>query len=303
MNGEVRPEDLAAVRRLAQAGRAQLSELGMSLDADSLWFNLGPAADGRADRDRPWLDIRFRRAVSMAVDRRQFVDTVLLGAGEPLDGPVTAGNRLWRHTTLPQPVHDPAQAKRLLAEMGLRDRNGDGLVELTTGKPLRVDLITQRGHAMRERAASVLRADLQAIGVDLTVSTLDAASLGERIITGKYDATYFGFLASDVDPSLNLDYWLSAGSFHVWHPLQKSPATAWEREIDTLMREVTTLPDMASRKARFDRVQEIFAEQLPAIYFAAPTLAVASSPRVRAAEPGVLYPYVLWRAESLAAAR
>lgn len=303
MNGDVRPEDLAAVRRLAQAGRAQLTELGVSLDADSLWFNLGPVADGRRDADRPWLDVRFRRAASLAVDRRQFVDTVLLGAGQPLDGPVTAGNKHWRNTALPQPVHDPAQARALLAEMGLRDRDGDGLVDLPSGKPLRVDLITQRGHAIRERAASVIKADLRAVGVDLTISTLDAPALGERITKGQYDATYFGFYASDVDPSLNLDYWLSNGSFHVWHPQQTTPATPWEKEIDTLMQEVTTLPDMAARKARFDRVQAIFAEQLPAIYFAAPTLAVASSHRVRGAEPGFLYPYVYWRAETLAAAR
>jgi peptide/nickel transport system substrate-binding protein len=216
---------------------------------------------------------------------------------------VTPGNRAWRNTSLPQATHDPAQARALLAAMGLRDRTGDGLVELPSGKPLRVDLVTQRGHGMRERAASVLKADLSAIGVDLSVSTFDAPTLGERLTTGKYDATYFGFYVSDADPSLNLDYWLSAGSFHVWNPRQKTPATEWEREIDGLMREVTTLPDMPARKVRFDRVQQIFAEHLPAIYFAAPTLSVATSPRVRGAEPGVLYPYVLWRADVLSAAR
>jgi peptide/nickel transport system substrate-binding protein len=303
MNAEVRPEDLAAVRKLAQAGRAQIADLGDALDADSLWFNLAPAADGRRSADRPWLDVRFRRAVSLAVDRTQFVNTVLLGAGEPLDGPVTPGNRAWRNANLPRAAHDPARARALLDEMGLRDRNGDGLVDLTNGKPLRIDLITQRGHAIRERAASVLKADLAAAGIDLTVSTVDAPTLGERITTGKYDATYFGFSVSDNDPSLNLDYWLSAGSFHVWYPRQTAPATEWEREIDDLMREVTTLPDLAARKARFDRVQEIFAAQLPAIYFAAPTLSVATSPRVRGAEPGVLFPYVLWRADTLAVAQ
>ena len=45
------------------------------------------------------------------------------------------------------------------------------------------------------------------------------------------------------------------------------------------------------------------AAQLPAIYFAAPTLSVATSPRVRGSEPGLLYPYVLWRADVLAAGR
>jgi peptide/nickel transport system substrate-binding protein len=302
MNGEVRPEDLAAVRRLARDGRAKLTELGVALDADSLWFNLGPAADKRPDSERPWLDVRFRRAVSLAVNRPQFVDAVMLGAGAPLDGPVTAGNRVWRNSSLPAVTYDPAQARALLAAAGLTDRNGDGLLESRSGKPLTIALITQRGHAMRERAASVLKDELRAVGLDLSIATFDAPSLGERINSGAYDATYFGFYVSDPDPSTNLDYWLSSGSFHVWHPGQKTPATEWERELDAMMREVTTLSDQAARKARFDRVQQLFVEQLPAIYIAAPTMAVATSPRVRDAEPGAIYPYVLWRADTLAAA-
>jgi peptide/nickel transport system substrate-binding protein len=299
---EVRPEDLAAARRLAQAGRARLADLGVSLDADSLWFNLGPDADKRPDSERPWLDARFRRAVSLAVDRQQFVDTVMLGAGTPIAGPVTPGNRVWRNTSLAPAAYDPAQARTLLAAVGLTDRDGNGLLETRSGKPLRVELLTQIGHAMRERAASVLKEDLRAIGIEVNIAAFDAPTLGERITNGRYDATYFGFTVSDPDPTTNLDYWLSAGSFHVWHPRQKAPATPWEREIDELMHEVTTLGDQAARKARFDRVQELFAEQAPAIYFAAPNLSVVMSPRVLGGEPGAVYPFVLWRADTLAAA-
>jgi peptide/nickel transport system substrate-binding protein len=302
MNSEVRPEDLAAMRRLAQAGRAQVAELGVAVDADSLWFNLGPARNGRPDAERPWLDANFRRAISHAVDRQQFVDAVMLGAGTPIYGPVTPGNRLWHDAAVPPAAYDVARARALFAAAGLTDRNGDGTLETRSGKPVRIELFTQRGHAMRERAASVLKADLEAVGLDVDVVTFDAPALGERLTKGAYDATYFGINASDVDPSTNLDYWLSSGSFHVWHPLQKVPATDWEREIDTLMREVTVLGDPAARKARFDRVQRLFAEHQPAIFFAAPRIVVATSPRVDHEQPGVLYPYVLWRADTLAAA-
>ena len=230
-HGEVRAEDLAAVQRLAQNGRAQVAELGVALDADSLWFNLGFDAHGRPDAERPWLDVNVRRAISLAVDRQEFVDTVMLGAGTPLAGPVTPGNRAWFDATLPPVPHDLPRARALLAAAGLTDRDGDGLLDTRTGRPARVELLTQRGHAMRERGASVIREDLRALGLDVSVATFDAGTLGERLTKGDYDATYFGFTTSDPDPSTNLDYWLSSGSFHVWHPAQKTPATAWEREI------------------------------------------------------------------------
>jgi peptide/nickel transport system substrate-binding protein len=298
LHAEVRADDLAAVRKMAQAGRLRLFELGVGVDADSLWFNLAPA---RASMKRPWHDARFRRAISHAVDRRAFVDTVYLGAGVPLFGPVTPGNRLWYVKDLPTDAHDLGRARNLLAEIGLTDRDGDGTLENRDGSPLRIELLTQKGHGARERAAAVLAADLKAVGIPVDVVTLEAGALGARLTKGEYDATYFGPSTSDTDPSSNLDYWLSSGNFHLWHPRQKSPATPWEKQVDAWMREITSTSDAAARQARFADVQRLFAAEIPAIYFAAPTINVVTSPRVAGIEPGLLFPQVLWRADTLAA--
>ena len=123
---------------------------------------------------RPWPDVRFRRAVAHAVDRQAFVDTVFLGAGTPIDGPITPGNRAWHADGLPQYPYDPAKAKALLAEVGLTDRNGDGPLDLG-GKPLAIELLTQRGHAGRERGSAVIAADLQKAGLTVDVVALDVA--------------------------------------------------------------------------------------------------------------------------------
>ena len=136
----------------------------------------------------------------------------------------------------------------------------------------------------------------------MDVVTLEAGALGARLTRGEYEAAYFGVSTSDTDPSTNLDYWLSSGNFHMWHPQQASPATPWERQVDTWMREITTTSDLETRRARFADVQRLFAAEIPAIFFAAPTLHVATSPRVTGIQPGSVFPYVLWRADTLAAA-
>jgi len=127
---------------------------------------------------------------------------------------------------------------------------------------------------------------------------IDAFSI-ERINKGTYDAIYYGISSGDTDPSVNLDYWLSTGSFHVWNPAQAKPATPWEAEIDRLMQELTGLTDASARQARFAKVQEIFVTNLPAIFLAAPNLTTATSARVEGLEPGPLYPYLLWRADTM----
>ena len=91
----VAPESYAIVKRAADAGRVTLIDLGVAYDADSFWFNLKPGAFS-ADPRASWLQRdELRRAISMAVDRQRFADTVFLGAGVPVYGPVTPGNKKW----------------------------------------------------------------------------------------------------------------------------------------------------------------------------------------------------------------
>jgi hypothetical protein len=49
----------------------------------------------------------------------------------------------------------------------------------------------------------------------------------------------------------------------------------------------------------FDEVQEVFAEYVPALYFAAPRVVIATSSRVTNARPALLEPMMLWNADTL----
>jgi peptide/nickel transport system substrate-binding protein len=298
MNADIRPDDLRAVRALGAAGKVRLFDIGPAVDQDMFWFNLGPDARKPAVA-RPWLDRGVRRAVAHAVDRAAFVNTVYLGAGVQADGPIPPGNRVWHSDKLPIYGYDLPRARALLAEAGLKDVNADGIFETSAGKPLTIELLTQRGHAIRVRAAEVIASDLEDAGLTVNVVALDVAALLDRLDAGTYDAAYFAISASDTDPSANLDFWLSSGSFHLWHPKQKAPATPWEAEIDRLMHELTGLTDLKVRRAKFERVQQIMVAELPTISFAAPALVTATSMRVDGLAPAPIHPYLLWRADTM----
>lgn len=300
---EVRAEDYAALKRLADTGRMQLLDLGVGLDPDSFWFNLNPRSPA-ADPARPWLQrVELRRAISLAVDRQAYADTVFLGAGVPVYGPITPGNTRWYDPDLPRPPADPARAAQLLADIGLADRDGDGMLEDQQGTPARFTLLTQKGNTALERGAAVIRDDLARIGLGVDVVPLEVGALVDRLQRGDYEAIFFRFLTTDFDPALNLDFWLSSGGAHVWNPLQPKAATEWERQIDELMHQQTATLDEAERKALFNRVQRIFADELPIIHFAAPRVYMAVSARVVNATPALLRPMVLWNPDALAVRR
>ncbi|HEX4913974.1 MAG TPA: hypothetical protein VFV51_08450, partial [Vicinamibacterales bacterium] len=77
------------------------------------------------------------------------------------------------------------------------------------------------------------------------------------------------------------------------------PATEWEKEIDDLMMQVTSLPDPAERRRVFEQVQKIFAENLPALYFVAPRLHMGVSERLGGLEPAILRPQLLWNVDRI----
>jgi peptide/nickel transport system substrate-binding protein len=298
---EVRPEDYATLKAAADGGKIRLTDLGVGLDADSMWFNLrpGPTPARRAWLQRPEL----RRAISHAVDRKAFVDTVFLGAAVPVFGPITPANTRWAAAGLPKFDYDAAEARRLLASIGLADRNGDGVLEDRSGAPAEITLITQKGNTALERGAAFIRDELARIGLVLHVVALDSGAAFDRYERGDYEAVYLRVWMTGLDPALNIEYWLSSGGTHLWNPSQKKPVTEWERQIDDLMRRQVASGDQATRKDLFDQAQRIFAEQLPVLHFAAPRMYVATSTRVRDAAPSPMRPAaLLWSADTLSVA-
>jgi peptide/nickel transport system substrate-binding protein len=301
MTSEVRPEDYAPLKRAADAGRIQIFDLGVSLDPDSFWINLKPGAFGRDPR-AGWLQREeLRHAISLAVDRKVFADVVFLGAGEPVFGPVTAANRKWYSADVPRTPHDPVRAKELLANIGLVDRNGDGALDDPRGGAARFTLSTMKGQTALERGAAVIRDELKKVGLTIDLALLEGNALVTRLRTGQgYEAAYFHLGTTDTDHALNQEFWTSGGGVHVWHLGQKTPATPWEARIDLLMARYATALDEPERKKAFDEVQQIFAEHLPVLHFAAPRVFAAASARLTGLTPVVLRPQFLWSPDAIA---
>ena len=300
MTSEISPEAYAPLKRAADQGRVKLLDLGVSRNADGLWFNLKPGALG-ADSRAAWLQRdELRRAISMAVDRKLFADTVFFGAGVPVYGPETPANKIWYWPGLPQTPHDPAAARQLLASIGLTDRNGDGQLEDAQNRPARFTLLTQKGRPNLERGAAVIRDELKKIGLVVDVVTLDGSAVIDQFLHARYEAIYFNADKTDLDPGTNPDFWFSFGSAHMWNLEEKAPATPWERRIDELMTRQIAATDLGERKTLYHDVQKVFAEHEPIVYFVAPRIYVAHASRVTNLQPAEYRPQLLWRPDTVA---
>ena len=271
---------------------------GTGLDAEEFWFNQSPAAPLPEYKKAWFRTTEFRRAVSTAINREDICRIVYFGYAKPAYGPVSPSNHFWFDAALPAPNHDPQAALRLLEKAGFR-YDGQVLKD-SAGHPVEFTVVTNSGNAAREKMATMIQQDLSQIGIRVKVVTLDFPSLIERMTkTFDYDACILGLVNTDLDPDSQMTVWLSSGENHQWNPSQKTPATAWEAEIDALMREQASALNEKQRKAKFDRVQQIVAEQQPFIYLVNKDVLTAVSPAVVGADPAVLNPQVFWNIETL----
>jgi peptide/nickel transport system substrate-binding protein len=109
----------------------------------------------------------------------------------------------------------------------------------------------------------------------------------------------FGFTTTDVMPDIQADLWLSTGSNHFWYPNQPKPATAWERQIDSLTTELVRTQDTAVRQKLFFQIQEIWNREMPAIPIVSQDVLAGWKTRVGNLRPSILRPHLIWNAEEL----
>lgn len=299
---ELRPDDYVPVRRAEEEGKLTLIEGGIGLDADALWFCMKPEIK-KSDRRFPFVQKReFRQALSHAVDREEFAQTVFLGEAMPVWGPITPGNKLWFSPNVPRYPHDLNRARDLLKSIGLEDRNNNGVVETADGVEARFTVVTQRGRSDYERGVAMVRDHAARIGIVFDPAPLEYPTMIQRLLACDYDAIYMRPFFSHLDPAGNMDFWLSSGSTHLWNMGQKTPATDWETRIDTVMREQEATLDPERRRELFNDAQRILAENVPALYLVAPRLYFAHSKRTLGVVPSVMRPPILWNADSLSVA-
>ena len=293
-----------AVLQKEQAMRGyHLYDLGAGFEYNFLFFNLNDlAAKGHPEiaKKQSWFqDVRFRQAVSAAVDRDSIISLVYHGRATALWGNVTPGNKLWIDNALPHPTQSLDRARQLLKSAGFSLKSDGTLVD-AQGTPVEFSILTSSSNAQRSKMATLIQDDLSKLGMNVHVVSLEFRAMVDRLLNSyDYEAAVMGLVTGDADPTPEMNVWLSSGETHLWHPEQAKPATEWEAEIDRLMQQQMTTLDYAKRKHLYDRVQEIIAENVPVICLASPSILVGARDRVGNFRPAILDPYALWNVEQL----
>jgi peptide/nickel transport system substrate-binding protein len=282
---------------------SQLADMGPSLEYNFLLFNLndlsGKKLDEVADKQAWFRDLKFRQAISAAVDRESIVRLVYGTRGTALWGNVGPGNRLWINLAIPHPARSVESARQLLKAAGY-SWNAAGQLLDAAMRPVEFTIITNSSNSQRLKMATLLQDDLSHLGMQVHVVPLEFRAVIDRVFQSfEYDAAIMGLGGGDADPNPEMNVWAFNGTSHLWHLGESQPATDWERELDQLMQQQMVTLDYAKRKQLYDRAQQLIAENLPFIFLGTPNILAGADARVGNFHPAVLDPFTLWNADEL----
>lgn len=210
----------------------------------------GEIVAGMNNARKPFDDLRVRRALMHAIDRKALVEGAYSGFGQPIGSHFSPNHPAYVDTTSAVP-HDLAKAKALLREAGY----GSGL-SITIKTP-------QMAYA--SRSAELISAMLAEVGVEAKiVPTEFPAKWIEEVFKSKdFDMT----IVAHAEP-LDIDIY---GRDTYYFGYKSEP-------FRTLLAEIARTPDEAARFELYRRAERMLADDVPALFlFQLPKLGVWSA--------------------------
>ncbi len=287
-----------------------LYDLGPDLNTNFLWFNLNTVKKPTAGKKigDPYVDrIKyewfsnpvFRRAVSMAIDRQAMIPSVFFGEGHKNWAIATPANKIFHSPDLVRYDYNVEESKKLLAGLGFKDGNGDGVLEDKRGNPVTFTLKTNSDNTLRIGLANFVKDDLAKVGINVVLAPAEFNTIITNIRADfQYDALLLG-LQSGVppDPAMMQNVYRSSGLTHFWNMAQPRPETPEEARIDRLMDEIITVQDIEARKKAYKEVETIVNEQAWFIWLPIANQKVPVSNRFGNIRPSILPHRVIWNNE------
>lgn len=208
-------------------------------------------------KDTPFADIRVRKALSLAIDREAIAQYVLFGMGRAGIAPFP-DTMAFADKSIAAPKTDLAAARKLLVEAGYTP--GPSGVMAKDGKPLGFTLYTYPQRPGLVPIAGALQSQLRKLGVQVEIKVTTFSAIEKDMKPG--DAR-LAALATAMYP--HPDFYLrqayhSKGSINRWG--YANP------KVDAALALAITTRDEAERKAAYDLVQRIAAEEEPCLTIA-----------------------------------
>ena len=207
-------------------------------------------------------NVKVRRALSYAINKKEIIKGALFGLGIHCYGPFMPGTYFY-DKDVKKYRYNPHKALRLLRQAGWRLKNG--ILE-KNGVPFRFTILTPQGNQERLSAAEIIQQNLKKIGIKAGIRVMEWTSLiSEFIMKKKFQTVLLGFTITP-DPYDNAS--IFTGSNIV--PKGLNFTSFNNPKIDVLFRKARSTFDLKKQKKYYFKIQRILAKEAPYTFLYVP---------------------------------
>ncbi|MGG3470561.1 ABC transporter substrate-binding protein [Neobacillus pocheonensis] len=238
----------ASTDRIKQAGNLTINPVNVTR---FYWISLN-------QKDPRFTDVRVRRAFMHAIDRESIIKTVEKGYAQIANSPISPSLENYYKKDVSGYDYDPNKAKKLLAEAGWKDTNGDGILD-KDGKPFSFNFdIGIKGDL--EPVSQMVQQYLKAVGIDVKLNTMEwNAMIQKNIVKRDYD--------------MILNWWIYPSDPDVLPYFHSSTAEKGynlpgfkDQKLDNLLELGQKTIDPKERQKVYFDLQDYMSEQLPYLF-------------------------------------
>jgi dipeptide transport system substrate-binding protein len=199
---------------------------------------------------KPFDDVRVRKAVNMAIDKKAIVSAVYLSTGVPATNPIPPGQ--WSYNkTLKDDAFNPTEAKKLLTAAGYPNGFTTDLWAMPVQRPYNPNA---------KRIAELMQADLAKVGVKAEIKSFEWGDYRKRMQNGEHQMGMMGWVGDNGDPDNFLNTLLGCNSAKT---NGSNVAKFCYKPFEDLVQKAKTVSNVAERTKLYEKAQVIFKEQAP----------------------------------------
>src|SRR6185312_12948156 len=199
---------------------------------------------------KPFDDVRVRKAINMAINKKAIIDAVYLTSGVAAKNPIPPTQWSYNNAIKDDP-YDPAAAKKLLADAGLANGFTTDLWAMPVQRPYNPNA---------RRIAELMQADLAKIGVTAEIKSFEWGEYRKRMQNGEHQMGMLGWTGDNGDPDNFLASLLGCES-------AKSNGSNVSKfcyqPYEDLIQKAKSATNQAERQKLYEQAQVIFKQQAP----------------------------------------
>jgi len=221
-------------------------------------------------KKKKFQDIRVRKALNLAIDRKELVDILFFSHGQVCKGPFMPGTFAFNEN-IKAPKPDLKKAKELLREAGYDDNN-----------PFEFEIATNSNNSIRLYAAQIIQYQLAKIGVKVKIKAMEwQAFLNTVVIPRNFETILLGWGLG-----------LTPDAYPLWHSDSDKPGGFnlcgyHNKKVDKLIEKAETTVDMDELSKIYKKIFKLIVDDLPYIFLYIPNSITVVNKNIKPVEPSI----------------